>query len=502
MGPVQLQGLFDLWEKGSRGGIVDDTLLWTEHMSGWMKVKDFSELHELLQTELRSRRTVDPGRTAPCASGSEASTATAGRPAGTHQDIVEPSAPAANGSGISGVIAFLKGWLPKRADAADLVMRGILREAPTRAFGGGGAKGSRRASVPAPKAASSDALYGGSLHTILRRPDTKDGIPALVRILMGKLLMDGAEGLKHEGIFRVPGDAYEMRELRRQINEGSDAATLVQACDNMHSVAGMLKMFFRELAEPVLTFALYDECIRCSSAMGGPSESTDTAELTALLARLPPEYFDVLRCLMLFLGQVVRYTPVSKMTVGNTAAVFAPNLLRSESESIDQLADTVHVVNIVAVMIQLADRVFDVPGPSGDAQPPAAAVAPSADSAPPVASSPAGGACSAAGPALSAGASRSLAVGEPEPATNEAGADTPGEPEKWYYVNSEHQQEGPVRTHPLSLQRAEACTSHQPSLRVGRWIWPRYRECCATCDSRRAPSCSQRACRVGRRPRM
>ena len=190
------------------------------------------------------------------------------------------------------------------------------------------------------------------------------------------------------------------------------------------------------------------------------------------------------------------------MTVGNTAAVFAPNLLRSESESIDQLADTVHVVNIVAVMIQLADRVFDVPGPSGDAQPPAAAVAPSADSAPPVASSPAGGACSAAGPALSAGASRSLAVGEPEPATNEAGADTPGEPEKWYYVNSEHQQEGPVRTHPLSLQRAEACTSHQPSLRVGRWIWPRYRECCATCDSRRAPSCSQRACRVGRRPRM
>jgi len=30
----------------------------------------------------------------------------------------------------------------------------------------------------------------------------------------------------------------------------------------MHSVAGMLKMFFRELAEPVLTFDLYDELIR------------------------------------------------------------------------------------------------------------------------------------------------------------------------------------------------------------------------------------------------
>ena len=39
--------------------------------------------------------------------------------------------------------------------------------------------------------------------------------------------------------------------------------------------------------------------------MGGPSESTDTTELSALLTRLPPGYFDVLRCLMLFLGQVV-----------------------------------------------------------------------------------------------------------------------------------------------------------------------------------------------------
>ena len=52
--------------------------------------------------------------------------------------------------------------------------------------------------------------------------------PNQVRILMGKLLMDGADGLQHEGIFRVPGDAWEMKEMRRQINEGADAAALVQ----------------------------------------------------------------------------------------------------------------------------------------------------------------------------------------------------------------------------------------------------------------------------------
>ena len=154
-----------------------------------------------------------------------------------------------------------------------------------------------------------------------------------------------------------------------------------------------------------------------------------------------------------------------QMTVSNTAAVFAPNLLRSDSESIDQLADTVHVVNIVAVMIQLADRVFGVSGSTGDAQPTAAALVPPVDSE----------ACGAAEQAPSA-ASRSPAVGKAEPTTR-AGADTPGKPQQWYYVSSKHQQVGPVRAHPPCLQRTETCTS-RPSLRVCRWTWPRCRACC------------------------
>lgn len=39
-GPVQFDGLTDLYEKGARGGGIDDgTLLWSDRMSGWMKIK-------------------------------------------------------------------------------------------------------------------------------------------------------------------------------------------------------------------------------------------------------------------------------------------------------------------------------------------------------------------------------------------------------------------------------------------------------------------------------
>ena len=39
-GPVQFDGLAGLYEKGTRGGGIDDgTLLWSDRMSGWMKIK-------------------------------------------------------------------------------------------------------------------------------------------------------------------------------------------------------------------------------------------------------------------------------------------------------------------------------------------------------------------------------------------------------------------------------------------------------------------------------
>ena len=46
------------------------------------------------------------------------------------------------------------------------------------------------------------------------------------------------------------------------------------------------------------------------------------------------------------------------MTVGNTAAVFAPNLLRPEVDTLEHLADTAHVVNLMIVLIGRCPDIF------------------------------------------------------------------------------------------------------------------------------------------------
>lgn len=65
-----------------------------------------------------------------------------------------------------------------------------------------------------------------------------------------------------EGIFRVSGDTNLLNQLKKEFNEGKYDSNnfkmeeLVK--DNVHNAACLLKMYFREMAEPLLTFDHYD----------------------------------------------------------------------------------------------------------------------------------------------------------------------------------------------------------------------------------------------------
>ena len=56
---------------------------------------------------------------------------------------------------------------------------------------------------------------------------------------------------------------------------------------DIHSVASVLKMYFRELPNPLLTYQLYGDFV---SAMQGPEE-TRLLRLRAAVQKLPPPHY-------------------------------------------------------------------------------------------------------------------------------------------------------------------------------------------------------------------
>jgi len=99
-------------------------------------------------------------------------------------------------------------------------------------------------------------------------------------------------------------------------------------------VASLLKQFFRELPEPLMTTDLHDvfvQCVGASHAVDGTSASLEAVLLACLL--LPDTNLATLRYLVTFLMQVAANSDCNRMDSSNLAICLAPNLLYSEHTS-------------------------------------------------------------------------------------------------------------------------------------------------------------------------
>jgi hypothetical protein len=96
------------------------------------------------------------------------------------------------------------------------------------------------------------------------------------------------ERIREKGLFRIPGDRYHILKLKQDISNMKGKPVTVDELENLqvftHTVANVMKTFLRELSEPLLTFALYSEFIKCGRS---PLDNISFEELNQLLNQLP-----------------------------------------------------------------------------------------------------------------------------------------------------------------------------------------------------------------------
>ena len=151
-----------------------------------------------------------------------------------------------------------------------------------------------------------------------------DGVPVFVQTLIDTI---AARGLRTEGIFRVSGPVMEVSAARRRLDAGGLAGFL-RPDEPVHVVSGLLKMFFRELPEPIFTFELYQRFI--NSVLVVDIEESKR-EMKAVMAEAPRENMAVLKALVRLLCRVCENCAVNKMTSANLSIIFAPTLVWSDT---------------------------------------------------------------------------------------------------------------------------------------------------------------------------
>ncbi|XP_018612222.1 rho GTPase-activating protein 39 [Scleropages formosus] len=166
------------------------------------------------------------------------------------------------------------------------------------------------------------SLFGSALEEIMERqhelfPDRK--LPWVqVQLSQYVLALGGAQT---EGIFRVPGDIDEVNALKLQVDQWKIPENL----SDPNVPASLLKLWYRELEEPVIPQSFYKQCI---SNYEDPEAAISVVQSLPELNRLVLCYF--IHFLQVF-AQPVNVSK-TKMDVNNLAMVMAPNCLRCQSD--------------------------------------------------------------------------------------------------------------------------------------------------------------------------
>lgn len=174
------------------------------------------------------------------------------------------------------------------------------------------------------------SMFGATLSEVMalqrdRFPNRE--LPWIQTTLTRQVLARG--GILTEGIFRVSADADEVSALKSCLDRFEDS-TILAASQDAHAPASLLKLWVRELYEPLIPDSFYTECV----SMRHDDAEASAANVAAIVERLPDLNRRVLCHLIRFLQIFARHDVVArtKMDANNLAMVMAPNILRCTSQ--------------------------------------------------------------------------------------------------------------------------------------------------------------------------
>ncbi|KAM9743568.1 breakpoint cluster region protein [Menidia menidia] len=169
-------------------------------------------------------------------------------------------------------------------------------------------------------------VFGVKINVVTKRERSK--VPLIVRQCVEEI---ERRGMEEVGIYRVSGVATDIQGLKAAFDSNNkDVAVMMREMD-VNAIAGTLKLYFRELPEPLFTDELYP------NFAGGIALSDTVAKescMLNLLLSLPEPNLVTFLFVLDHLKRVAENEGVNKMSLHNLATVFGPTLLRpSEKDS-------------------------------------------------------------------------------------------------------------------------------------------------------------------------
>lgn len=211
-------------------------------------------------------------------------------------------------------------------------------------------------------------VFGVPLSVVLQR--TGQPLPRSILFAINYLQRTAVDAV---GIFRKSGGKQRINHLKEMIESDQDNTDFEGL--SPYDMADMLKQYFRELPEPILTSKLAETFISIFSSI--PSNSRMEAMQAAILL-MPDPNREALQTLLLFLNEVAANSETNQMNEKNLGVCFAPSLFHlcgtkedpsspkrqkrtPMNKASKELTDNLAAHECLAQMIMEVDKLFSIP---------------------------------------------------------------------------------------------------------------------------------------------
>ncbi|XP_067157010.1 rho GTPase-activating protein 29 isoform X5 [Apteryx mantelli] len=207
-----------------------------------------------------------------------------------------------------------------------------------------------------------------------------DGIPFIIKKCTSEI---ESRALNVKGIYRVNGAKSRVEKLCQAFENGKDLVELSELY--AHDISNVLKLYLRQLPEPLILFRLYNEFIGLAKESQNVNEELDVKQASPrskkrqsicielnriiikikdLLKQLPLPNYNTLQYLIGHLHRVTEQSDENKMSASNLGIIFGPTLIRPRQTdatvSLSSLVDYPYQARVVELLITYYEKIFDV----------------------------------------------------------------------------------------------------------------------------------------------
>lgn len=199
-----------------------------------------------------------------------------------------------------------------------------------------------------------DRVFGCHLLTLCEREGTT--VPKFVRICLEAV---DKRGLDVDGIYRVSGNLATIQKLRFIIDQEEDLDLDHSQWEDIHVVTGALKMFFRELPEPLFPFRFFQQFVEAVKI----KESRQKIQaVKKLIQQLPKPNQETMKLLFSHLHRVLAFSKKNLMSTQGIGIVFGPTLMWPELDGGNMAVNMVYQNQIVEFILIESREIFNMDG--------------------------------------------------------------------------------------------------------------------------------------------